>query len=697
MTGRAETIDVTTAATANRPFNDVAYDNDTSRLDAIAKVTGRAKFPSDQTAGAPLVAAFVRCPWGHAKLVSADADAAKAVKGVVEVSVSVGSERRYHGHTAGYVVAENVHALRRGLSALNCQWERLDAVVGIDDAEPGMPDDQAILATLHDAAHVVSTIYRTQVQTHSCMETHGGWVSVLGDRAVAYVSTQSNFGSRDELARALDLPRGDVEMHCEYVGGGFGSKFGAGKEGHLAARTSKKYKRPCMVFCDRESDQLDTGNRPSSRQHVTVGVSKDGRIIGGRRVTYGGVGVAGGGGGVRPTGYTMGNLKRKHTDVSFNAGGPRAFRAPGSPQGQFAMELLMDELAAGIDMDPLRLRLKNETSPHRPAMYEHGATLIGWADRTPNGAQPGPVKIGLGMGVTNWGNGKTNCEAEVVIHPDGSVESRSGTQDIGTGQRTVVGVTAAHAIGIPLAWVRARVGTTDLPPGPASGGSVTTRVSAPAITEAARRARLELLRGVAVELDTQPDTLDIKDGRILRDGKPVMDWRDACRLIRGRVSGRARFPKEADRHWGKGHCEGVQFAKVAVDCTTGVVRVLTIVAIQSCGQTICRKTAESQIMGAVIQGLSYALLEDRLLDRRTGAMVNPNFETYKIAGAMDTPKIVPVLWPDGATGARSLGEPPTIPTSGAIACAIYNAIGVPVRSLPMMPDKVLAALKGVAS
>jgi xanthine dehydrogenase YagR molybdenum-binding subunit len=144
----------------------------------------------------------------------------------------------------------------------------------------------------------------------------------------------------------------------------------------------------------------------------------------------------------------------------------------------------------------------------------------------------------------------------------------------------------------------------------------------------------------------------------------------------------------------RGHSHGAQFVDLEVDTETGVIRLKRIVAVQSCGKIVCRKTAESQVIGGVIQGLSYALFEDKILDRNFGTMVNPDFEMYKIAGTADMPHIEPVLWTGDQDGVRSLGEPPTIPTAGAIACGVFNAIGRPVRHLPLTPDRVLAALEG---
>lgn len=690
--------DFTTAVTSNRPHNNVAFDNDTSRLDGVVKVTGRAKYSMDRLDGRPIVAAFIRCPWGKAKFESADAKAAEAVSGVLAVRVDrLGEEFTYHGQNAGWIAAETPAALRAGLRALKCVWKRLPVTTGIDSAEPAMPvlssDEQIdVEDMLSKADAIIDAVYSTQVQTHSALETHGCRVDYLGDRAIVYASTQSNFGFRDGLGDRLELDESRIEIDCQYVGGGFGAKFGPGKEGSLAAAISRRFNRPCWVFCDRKEEHLDTGNRPSSRQHYRIGVKKSGEILGGSIFVFGGVGVAGGGGDVCGTRYNFGQVNRKSEDVTFNAGGPRAFRAPGHPQGMFAVELAMEEMANAIGMDPMAFRIKNDPSARRHEMMAKGAAWIGWSDREPTGSQSSVIRTGYGLGITDWPHWPTEAEAEVLVHRDGSVVAKCGAQDIGTGFRTLVAVTAAHYLGIPTAFVEAMIGSTNLPIGPASGGSVTSPNTAPAIAEASDDARKQLLDLVARQVGSDAASLTIISGDITRDGRKVMDWKDACQLIGMKpLSGKGRMRPNSP-YRGDGHSEGVQFAKVRVDTETGVIRVDRIIAIQACGQVVCRKTAESQIIGGVIQGLSFALFEDRILDRQTGAMVNPNFEMYKIAGSADMPCIEPVLWPDSGSGVRGLGEPPTVPTAGAIACAVYNAIGRPVRSLPLTPDRVLTAL-----
>ena len=696
---RPETQVPTMLPTMNRPLNaGSSLNDDTSRLDGIAKVTGRAKYGRDVYPANGVFAAFIRCPYGAAELVSTDIDAAKAVPGVLEVEIK-DKAGKYHGHNVGHIAAESPIALQRAMRALKPRWECQAAKTGIADGMGEAEDvDEAAAKVFSGAELKLEAVYSTPVQTHACLETHGASIDHKGDSAIVYSSTQGTFAAREGLDEPLGLNRSQYEVVCEYIGGGFGCKLnGAGKEGRLAAEIAGKYKRPAYCFINREEDQTDTGNRPSSRARVSIGFKKDGTIVGGEIRTWGGTGVGRGGGGLAlPSGrYDLGDLKRPHSDVQFNAGGPRPMRAPGNPQAAFVEELMLDEIATRAEINPFDLRQKLCRDEDHRAMMEQGAKLIGWTGRKPTGAQTGIVRVGYGMGTTSWHRGGGRAEAEVVINRDGSVEARTGTQDIGTGQRTAMGAVAAERLRVPLAVVNVRIGSTRLPLGPGSGGSGTCPGTAPAVAEAADDARTQFLAMLAKQAGVNADDLRLEDGAILQGGKPFMKWTDACAKIAGdSIVGRGKSNNKAFTP-DVGNSHGAQFVKLSVDTETGLIRVEHIVAVQACGRVMFRKGAESQIIGSVIQGLSFALFENRILDRTTGAMVNANLEMYKIAGSMDMPHIEPVLYTKGQTGVRSLGEPPTIPTAGAIACALFNALGKPVRHLPLTPDKVLAAMAGV--
>lgn len=689
------------------PNNRVALENDGTRLDIVEKVTGRAKYTADQYPQGLLWAAYIRSPCGIGRIERIDTAGAKNVKGVLDVEVTK-QDGRYHGDRLGWICAENQQALGDALAALKLTFDherpktRLEVERSKAESHRAPDNVGAADAALASAHKIHETTYSTQVQTHCCLEPHGAVVHFMGDRAVAWGSTQGTFSMRDEIADALDLKPDQVEFHCEYVGGGFGSKFGAGAEGTLAARLSKKYAKPVRVLCDRKEEQLDTGNRPGSIQQMKIGVDKDGKLVGGRIWTWGAVGPAaagasgggGGGGGVNNPGrYRFGTVAKSHEDVNLNAGYPRAFRAPGHPQGQFAIELMMDALAEKLGMDAVQFRLLNDDNANRRNMLTEGAKRFGWDEkRKAAGMQTGPKKRGVGVGVGGWGNGRGNATISINVYRNGTVEVLSGSQDIGQGFRTLLADIAHVHLGLPREKVVVKVGNSSLPPGPGSGGSVTSRAVAPKVFNCCDLARQAVMKVVGEEWRVEPGTLNYENGKISGGGKSI-DWDAACKLMsQDRLS---VTTSEDGAYWKEPTgSEAVQFVEVEVDIETGIVRVLDVLAMQEVGLPVNRNTIENQITGAVIQGLSFALFEDRILDRRTGTMVNANMDMYKIAGPKDIPNITPIIWRSREdAGVNSLGEPPAVPPPGAIACAVANAIGVQVCDLPMTPDRVLKALE----
>ncbi len=372
----AAAFDPTVAATDNRPRNDgTTMDDVTSRLDGVAKVDGSARYARDVLPEGVVFARFIRCPYGRARLRSVDEAAARAVPGVQLVRVDA-READFHGRRVGVMAADSVRALDRGMRALAAVWEPEAADRGIQDrqfSDPAIEDAGGRVAEAFAAAAVVvDAVYTTPVQTHCSIETHGAVVEARPDGATCWISTQGVQAATDGFARALEMPRANLEVHAEYVGGGFGSKIaGADSQGVAAAQLAKELGRPVWLFCDREEEHLDTGNRPSSRTFVRLAADAEGRILGGQVRTAGDTGAGRRGGGVdMPSGrYDLGAIDRQHQDVQCNAGPPRPMRAPGKPQGAFAEEMILDEVARACGLDPLEVRLRNERSYARRAMY----------------------------------------------------------------------------------------------------------------------------------------------------------------------------------------------------------------------------------------------------------------------------------------------------------------------------------------
>lgn len=665
------------------------------RVDGPQKVTGKAKYTTDVNLGKLALATIIYCPFGRATLKSHDKAAAEKVPGVIEVVVegarkskegeeAKSREFKYCGQPCGHIIAETKEALNEARLRLNLQWNILEPVVDpIAEHEKAGPlppplkgdgDGAKVTDALKDAKHIVERTYTTQIQTHTCLEPHSAVADFRGEEAEFWCSTQANAGCHDEASGAFGIDSGKVKSHCEFVGGGFGSKFGIDREGQLAIELSKKHKRPIKIVNTRKREHLDTGCRGGSIQYMKFGADQSGAPQAGQIHIVGVAGVGGGGNAANPAQYKFGTVARTFKSIELSVGQERAMRAPGKPQGAFAYESLIDELAEAAGVDPLALRKQIDPNATRQKMYDVGAERIGWANRPkPDGAGKGRFKRGIGVGVTDWGNSGGQCGVAIKVHRDGSVMVTCGTQDIGTGAKTLLTDLVANHLKIDRKLVTGLTGSSEFPKGPMSGGSMTSRIVAPAARDAAQKA-LDKLKEMSEQSPTDTES-----------------WLAACKKM-----GDQSFTvigSHNKKYWGDGGSEGVQFAEVEVDVETGVVRLLKIVAIQACGQPVNRLTAENQVIGGVIQASSFALFEEKLIDPKTGAMLNPNMEMYKVMGPMDCPEIIPILWAEGKDlGVRSLGEPPAVPTAGAIANAVANAIGARVRSLPITPAKVLAAL-----
>jgi len=677
------------------------------RIDGPAKVSGRAKYTADIQRPGMLYGKILRCPHPHARVVRVDTRRAEALPGVRAVEKYEGQTVRFAGGEVAAVAADTEEIAEDALGLIQVEYEVLDYVVDEDEAmksgagtvrregnlRRGEPEGWGNLEEGKAAAAVtVEATYHTQVQTHTCLETHG-LVAEWDDEGnlTAWCSTQGIFAVRDALAGHFQLDASKVRVICEHMGGGFGSKFGPEREGIIAASLARQAKRPVKIMLDRKEDQICGGSRPSAAMKVRAGASREGKLTFFEAETYGTGGVGGGSDFPAPFIYTVPHVRRVHTEVYTNAGEARAMRAPGCPQASFMMESLMDELAEQLGMDPLEFRRRNDDSPIRQQQYQIGAERIGWERRRPNGASPGPRRRGLGCAAAAWGGGGQGTQAECRIHPDGSVEVHCGTQDLGTGIRTAIAVVAAECLGLAPQAIRVHVGDTRYPPSGASGGSTTTASVSPAIKMAADAAKQKLLERVAPALQARPEALELGDGRVYvrRNPQRSLTWKQACARL-------GTAPIAVQGEWVEGlsgsGVGGVQFAEVEVDEETGRVRVVKIVAVQDCGLVVNKLTAESQVLGAVTQGIGYALLENRVMDGLSGLMLNPNMEDYKVPGALEIPEIEVILQDMPERGVIGIGEPPVIPTAGAIANAVANALGVRIRELPITPDKVLNAL-----
>lgn len=728
------------------------------RYDGASKVSGTAKYASDVQLPGMLYARFVNSDRPHARILSIDASAAEKYPGVKAVHViehirgqaelqdkskEIPSRYpvvRYAGQPIAAVAGTTPAAALEATRLVRVKYETMPFVVDPEKARQanapvvfpgpaseagtagggGGPQDAPQRGNVRgpnrgrrdsgpkgdvekgfaESDVIVEAEYRTQVQTHSALETHGVVADWKPEGLTVWASTQSTMSVRDELAEIFNLPKSRIRVITEYMGGGFGAKFGAGNTGAVAAHLSRKAGAPVRLFCDRKEEQWATGNRPSSHQFVKAGAKKDGTFHALRWISYGTAGVGTGAGTAGPAQnlYDCPNLYTEEYDVFTNAGPAAAMRAPGHPQGAFGLEQTIDALAEKLGMDVLQFMDKNDPSPARRQERRIGAEKFGWAQkRRKPGSDPGPVKRGVGVAQSVWyriNNMDSACE--VRIHKDGSVEAMSAVQDIGGGIKTVIAQVVAEELGLQPREISVRIGDTHSPPGPPSGGSMTTTSITPAVRNAAYRVKEQFLREIASAWRVPIQGVSLSDGKVVSTSGKSVGFRQAAALLPiETLSVTARRSPE----YGKREMMflgGVQFAEVAVDTETGIIRVERVLAVHDCGRPMNLLSLESQVNGGILQGISYALFEDRRLDRNTGIMVNPNLEEYKVIGAKDMPHIEVHFIEDylarSSTDAGGIGEPAKIPTAAAVANAVYNAIGVRIYELPMTPARVLAAM-----
>ncbi|MFQ6039279.1 MAG: xanthine dehydrogenase family protein molybdopterin-binding subunit [Candidatus Poribacteria bacterium] len=678
------------------------------RLEGADKVTGRAKYTYDVNLPGMLYGAVLRCPHPHARIARVDTSQAEQMEDVKAVQHYEGQTACFAGDEVAAVAAVSNEIAEDALSLIEVEYEELPFVVDVEeamksDAPKALETDSNIRETrtneegdveegFEESDAIVEATYSAPVIAHVCAEVHGAVAKWDGDNLTVWTSTQGVVGVRDGLQWHFDLPEGKVRVITQHMGGGFGSKFGAQSYDIIAAELAKKAGAPVKLTLTRKDEFLCAGNRPSLTAHIKAGAKKSGALTAFQMEAYGTGGVGGAGSSPLPYIYRASDVKTSQADVNINAGPACAMRAPGHPPASFAMESLMDELAEQLDIDPLDFRRANDEDEIRHQQYALGAERIGWERRNKvPGSGEGVKKRGIGVGCSIWGGGGgPGTQARVEIHPDGEVKVMTASQDLGTGTRTIIAQVAAEELGLRVEDITSLIGDSRYPPSGASGGSTTAACVTPAIKATVADAKRELFALVAPMLEAAPEELIAEDGKIYVKDNPKLgvSWHEATAKL--------AEPIVAIGGWVEGlsgsGVTGVQFAEVEVDTEMGEVNVLKIVALHDCGLPVNRLTVESQIIGGVMMGLGYALTEERFMDSQTGRMNNPSLLYYKVPGSMETPKIEPIILGNPDRGVIGIGEPPTIPTAAAIANAVYNAIGVRIRSLPITPDKILTAL-----
>ncbi|KPK02648.1 MAG: aldehyde oxidase [Gemmatimonas sp. SG8_28] len=726
------------------------------RVDAYERVSGTAVYPADMTLPRMLYGAILGCPHPHADVRSVDISGATRLPGVravisaFDVPPALGPHAgtmrdqlfptrcRYEGAAVAAVAAETPYQAFDALRAIAVDYEVLPFVADERRAlEPDAPriydegnrvgDPQRyargdVERGFAEADVVLEEDYRTECEIHTPMEPHGCVAQWDGDSLTVWESTQGVYNVQPQVADALGLPLSKVRIVGHYMGGGFGSKLQAGAYTIVASLLAKQTARPVKLTITREDSFLSVGNRPPANMHIKAGVKRDGTLTALEFVGSGTGGAYRSGG--TPTSFLLAdlylcpNVRTELTDIYINAGPARPFRAPGHPQSSWALEQMMDALARAIGMDPVEFRVRNTptvsqmrngipyTTTGLRACLEEGAKAFRWRETrdeiTRRGSQ-GHLRRGIGMAAGMWsaGGGGPPSTAIVKLFADGSVNLNMGASDIGTGTKTVMAMIVAEELGVPYDGVQiehADTSTTQW--ASASGGSKTVPTESPAVRAAAIDVRDQLFRLAAEELQVDPSTLSLENGSIVCSTDPAKTTPlPRLRALRQRRSITGVGYRGPNPEGKAINPFAAQFCEVEVDPSTGEVRIVRFLGTNDSGRVMNLLTYRNQVFGGITMGIGYVMTEARVLDvDQTGKLCNKNWHDYKLPTALDVPAdmtCLPIDVPDteaNTAGAKGIGEPATIPTGGAIANAIYDAIGVRLTDTPMTPAHVVQAL-----
>ena len=553
----------------------------------------------------------------------------------------------------------------------------------------------------------VDECYTTPDHSHAMMEPHATVAAWDGEQLTLWTSVQILAWARRDLARILGIDKNRIRLVSPYVGGGFGGKATTLSDAVMAALAAREAKRPVKVTLQRALMINNTTHRPATIQRVRLGADRDGRLLAIGHESWSG-NIPGGPAerATLPTHslYAAANRMTRLRQSVLDLPEGNAMRAPGEAPGMMAVEVAMDELAEKLGIDPVQLRLLNDTpdDPRTPGRafstrrFEEclrvGAERFGWSRRSasPAGAREGRWLTGLGMASAIRGDNVSPSGARVRLTPAGRVIVETDMTDIGTGSYTIIGQTAAEMLGIGLDQVEVRLGDTNFPE---SSGSLGQK-GANSATSGTWAACFALRRLISQKLGFPEDDTVFSNGIVSAGGKQA-PLRNAA--ADGELIGEDRITFDAFRDDLAHQSFGAHFCEVAVDAFTGEVRVRRMLAVCDAGRILNPKTARSQVIGAMTMGAGAALMEELAIDQRKGFFVNHDLASYEVPVHADIPhqEVIFLQGSDPHSSpmkAKGVGEVGITGVAAAIANAVYNATGIRVRSYPITLDKMIEHL-----
>jgi xanthine dehydrogenase YagR molybdenum-binding subunit len=724
-----------------------------ARVDGPLKTTGVAHYASDYNFPRMVYAVPVCSTIANGRIRSLDTTAAEKMPGVLLVlhHGNIGplfrtsgrgrnSEDRppfddeviyYWGQYVALAVAETFQQAQAAAAAVRVQYDEKKANVSpvLNDEPVAPPHTESkrgdTEAGFSSAPVKLDETYSTPPETHNPMEMHATVAVWDGSKFTLYESTQGVMNHLNVMSQVLGVPKENIEIISKFIGSGFGGKLFPWPHSALAATASMRLNRPVKLTLSRKMMFSNVGHRPRTQQQIRLGAMLDGKLVSleqhYRNHTSPTDNIKENCGEATPFLYSVANLQVTSALVRRNVGTPTPMRGPGAVPGLFALESAMDELAIKLKMDPVELRLRNDTlideeknkpfsSRHLKECYQVGAEKFGWSKRTPavGSMRKGDLILGWGVAAASWGANRGVCEATVMLKGDGSAYVSCGTQDPGTGTYTVFAQIVSDRTGIPVSKIDVVLGNSSLTPGPTSGGSTATATVIPAIAAATDDA-IQSVIALAIKtpgspfLHQPPASLEMSEGRIRPKGQAAgggTPFQDVLKMAKaGYAAGDGKsggLGSDTKAHDYSTHSFGAQFVEVEWDPGIARLRVSRVVTVIDGGRIINMKTATNQIAGAVVMGVGMGLFEETFYDPRNGHPINDNFADYIVPTHADSPQIEVAFLdiPDpmmGEYGARGIGEIGLAGVAPAITAAVYHATGVRVRSLPVRVEDLLTA------
>ena len=710
-----------------------------SRIDGPIKVTGRARYGSDPVVAAPAYAVLVTSAVARGKIASMDERAARAVPGVIEIfnhrnigRIEAGktfdgggymgssiaplasADIHHAGQIVAVVVAETFEAAREGAARLSISYAEAPPSATFDShgattvaakevskthEDPAVGDAEGAYAR---APVKVDVHYETATQHHNPMELFTTLCSWSGNKLTVWESSQSNWGFKNGLAEQLGIDPNNIDIVSPFVGGAFGSRGSLTQRTAIIALAAKKVGRPVKLTTTRAQGFTIATYRAETRHHIKLGAGKDGKL---QSLTHEGLEVTS-----RPDNYMVAgtdastrlygcpNVASNVSIVHADRNTPGFMRSPPETPYIFALECAMDELAYALEMDPVELRRINDTkaepikglpysSRSLVECFDAAGKAFGWQRREPKPRtmRDGDWLVGLGTAATMYETNIAAATARVTLYPDRRARVQCATHEIGQGIYTVCALIAADRLGLEPSQVTVELGNSDLPPAPVAGGSNTTASVSNVIAKACDEILAKKKAGANGAIEAYAENIP-------KGGAPD----SIAKLYKGQPS----FVRGAGAKDSIRFAFGAHFVEVRVHAITGEIRVPRATGAFAAGHIVNPKTAESQLMGGMIWGISCALHEATEIDRRNARYYNSDLAEYLIPVNADIGKIEVITIPENdeivnPLGIKGIGELGNVGMSAAVCNAVYHATGIRVRELPVRLEKLLPALDAV--